>query len=96
MSELLDGRGIGFEYAGEASGTLPATNIIGNGSGIGKKPKPTQANITWGATQTFCGDVQLNSPLLIKSNTTMIIYNGGLDLNGQAATSGSGAAIQTD
>jgi Flp pilus assembly protein TadG len=81
---------------------LPASNIIGNGSGVGKNPSPTVAQITWGNTQTFCGDVQLNSPIKIESNTTLIIYNGGLDLNNQADPSipvtptSIGAAIQTD
>ncbi len=77
---------------------MPASNIIGNGSGVVKHGTPTVAQITWGATQTFCGDVQLNSPIEIESNTTLIIYNGMLDLNGQAnpSSTSSGAAIQTD
>jgi hypothetical protein len=59
---------------------LPASNIIGG-------------SVTWGSVQKFCGDVQLSSSATVTSNTTLYIYNGGLDLNGNTLQTASGASL---
>jgi Flp pilus assembly protein TadG len=61
---------------------LPASNVIS-----GTAP-------SWNGTQqTFCGDVQLSGDVtLTGSDTTVVIENGVLDLNGHTFKTASGAA----
>jgi Flp pilus assembly protein TadG len=61
---------------------LPASNVIS-----GTAP-------SWDGTQkTFCGDVQLSGDVtLTGSNTTVVVENGVLDLNGHTLMTASGAA----
>jgi len=61
-------------------GSLPATNIIGG-------------SLDWTGDKELCGDIQLSADTtLTGSNTTVIIRNGMLDLNGHTLKTASGAA----
>ncbi|HEV2363874.1 MAG TPA: pilus assembly protein TadG-related protein [Caulobacteraceae bacterium] len=53
-------------------------------------PNTPSGAVTWGAVQTFCGDVQLQGNVTIDSNTTIVIYNGQLDTNGFTIQTASG------
>jgi hypothetical protein len=55
-------------------------------------------NVTWGALQTYCGDVMLTGNVNLTTaspGTVLVIYNGMLDLNGHTllGLAGSGLTI---
>lgn len=64
----------------QESGTLPSSN------------KPGTAT-SWSGTVAVCGDVQLAGNVTVSNNTTLVIYNGYLDLNGHTLQTASGAGI---
>jgi Flp pilus assembly protein TadG len=55
-------------------------------------------NVTWGALQTYCGDVMLTGNVNLTTaspGTVLVIYNGKLDMNGKTllGLAGSGLTI---
>lgn len=64
---------------------LPASNLI-------------SGNASWGSVVPVCGDLKLTGPLTISNMsgpTTLVLYNGDLDLNGYTlqTTAGTGLTI---
>jgi hypothetical protein len=64
------------------SPALPASNLVAGAVG-------------WSGVQAVCGDLQLTGDATIGANTTLVIYNGDLDLNGHTlqTAQGVGATI---
>lgn len=90
--------------SGSASSYPQEGKKINSGGGI-TSATPTQsppaANLlsgsyTWGATQIFCGDVELTGNVTINSaspGTLLVIENGMLDLNGYTLMSAKGSGL---
>ena len=78
--------GVSIAYPQEATG-LPNISNAGGTVTWGGTPSGT---VTWGSTKTFCGDVQLMGDVTVNSNTTIVIYNGQLDMNGHTFQTGDG------
>lgn len=60
-------------------------------------PLPTSntpsGSVSWSGVQKMCGDVSLSGDVTINSDTTLVIYNGQLDLNGFTLQSAPGVGV---
>lgn len=53
-------------------------------------------NYSWGSVVTVCGDMQLTGPVTISNSngpTTLVIYNGDLDVSGYKLSTAAGAGL---
>jgi Flp pilus assembly protein TadG len=89
-------------FSGLAS-NIPPDPCAGNYAQLPSKhgtPLPPSnqyaGNYSWGSTVTVCGDMQLTGPMTVNNAsgpTTLVIYNGDLDLNGYTFQTAAGAGL---
>ena len=103
-TKLSDATPITDPYAGKAANipanpcsTYPQMAKVSGKWTIPAANKPTNelaaGTPAWAGTQkTFCGDIQLAGDVTLTGESTIVIYNGRLDLNGKKISTASGAA----
>jgi hypothetical protein len=74
------------------NGSYPQEPTTTSGTQLPSKNRPIGA-VSWGGVTTMCGDVQLRGDVTVGQNTTLVIYNGQLDLNGATLQSAAGVGM---